>query len=74
MSDMDQTARDMAKDALAKIESHESVCEVRWREAYAAIKDLKAYARTQMQLNMAAQAFVILTLMSLIAWLANRGH
>ena len=70
---VDQDARDMAKSALFKLESHEDVCAERWRNAQTATTDLKAAVNAFTRQMWAANGMVILTLLSLIAWLANHA-
>jgi hypothetical protein len=69
----DQEARTMAQTAIHKIEAHEGVCEVRWREAYATMQEIKAGLRSNTAHMWAAQASVIAVLLGAVAWLATRA-
>jgi len=75
--EMDQDARDCARDALAKISSHEALCTERWNQKrlaleslQAAVDDLSKSMDTHIQ---RVPAGVIATLTGLCGWLAARA-
>ncbi len=63
---IDYEARDMARLALAKIDTHEQVCAVRWGATMAGILDVKRILGW-------GGGTLVLVMLGLIAWLANRA-
>lgn len=70
---IDHEARDMAKEAKMRVEAHEDKCEVRWRQNYATLTEIKTGIKSNTQQMWVAQASVIAALLGLVGWLANRA-
>ena len=67
---IDQGARDMAKDAIARISAHEDVCAQRWQSAMTTMGEIKRIMAWGI-------GGVISTMGGLIVWLATHpgvGH
>lgn len=79
--ELDQDARDAARDALGKISSHETLCTERWAQQRAALETLGESVRhLQKSLDKIANLYIpplpgalIAGLMGLSGWLAARA-
>ena len=63
---VDQEARDLARQAIARIEGHEDVCGVRWKGAMDQMAEVKRAV-------WAGFGLTIASLIGLVGWLANKA-
>lgn len=73
--ELDQEARDAARDALARVKSHEALCTERWEQQRAAMARVEAQLAgmsTQMSSRIGwIPATIIAVLTSAVGWLAH---
>lgn len=70
---VDQEARDMAAQALAKISGHEDVCAVRWAAAMATMQEVKDTLKSRASFETWAMRSALLILLGIVGWLANKA-
>lgn len=79
MGEIDQTARDLARDALAKIDGHERVCAERWgaceksfQAGSAKMKELGEGQRAILRMLGWGGALMFTTVLGTAGWMATK--